>query len=60
MCLGVLDWLEKNKENIELSLLDAKVKEFEAEVKPILAKINEEQVNIPPPSRSAKRGTTPK
>ncbi len=60
LCLGALDWIEKNKENTDLNVLELKTKEIEGEVKPILSKINEEAASMPPPSRSAKRGPTPK
>jgi hypothetical protein len=59
VCLAALDWIEKNKENTDLNILESKTKEIEAEVKPILSKIDAADLP-PPPQKSAKRGTTPK
>ena len=52
-----MDWIDKNKENSDINVLDSKIKEIEAEIKPILAKIQEEATNIPPPSGKEARAT---
>ena len=52
--MAALDWIDKNKENSDIGVLDAKINEVDAEIKPIIAKIHEEAPNLPPTAREKK------